>query len=240
MRFWSGLFQFLSLAFAAGAVGMQIAAITTGWIYFSFTYPNGGPKSYNTLGLFDVCSWQDVGNGWTYSRCASITGAQGFDQEVPLCIEDANKPYDTIPMMSSVLPALRGAEALGIITVLATVGCFTTVLLFICDKIKTAMPVLLVASVSAAGALGTFIVFYAKLNGACPSTYCDEVKKGSAGVEGFHCVAAYGVYLSWGTILCLFGCFVTLCLVNRARRNNDPRMEAGLLEPAVQAEVVKF
>jgi hypothetical protein len=239
MSCWSGLFQFLSLAFAAGAVGMQIAAITTGWIYFSFTYPNGGAKSYNTLGLFDACTWQDEGNGWTLSRCDSVTGARGFDSEQPLCVEDINKPYGSYPTQSSMLPAFRGAEALGIITVLATVGCFTTVLLFICDKIKTTMPVLLVASVSAAGALGTFIVFYAKLNGACPSTFCDEVKKGSEGVEGFHCVAAYGVYLSWGTILCLFGCVVTLCLVNRARRNSGPRMDAGLLEPA-KAETVAF
>jgi hypothetical protein len=46
-------------------------------------------------------------------------------------------------------------------------------------------------------------------------------------------VAAYGVYLSWGTILCLFGCVVTLCLVNRARRNSASSMDAGLLEPAM-------
>jgi hypothetical protein len=218
MSFFSGLFQMLAVVFCTAAIAMQIAAVATGWIYFSWTFE--GIKVHREVGLFEYCQYiSNTDDSITY-RCDSMTGSEGlgFDQEKTLCFEDYSKPMDQRKLTNSLLPAIRGAEALGIITVLASIGSLAVVLLFVCDKIKTAIPAFFSSSFAAAGAIGTFIVFYSEINGACPSSFCDEASKFLSGVEGFHCVAAYGVYLSWGSVLCLFGSVVTLCLVNRARR----------------------
>jgi hypothetical protein len=230
INFKSGIFQILAVFTSVGAIVFQVAALAgSSWYYFS--YSANGNKVMTSVGIFAVCQTVNSDNGWVWNRCVTQTSIYGdqlaaadnpYGRNVqgsdPLCWFDQGS---TSPVREDMLPAIRGNQALAIVSVLLSVVCFAVVLLWLCDKMATTIPAFIAALVASAGNIGTFVIFWTEFNDRCSKTFCEALEQNyfNANVSGFYCAGSYGMYFVFASAVFLFGSCICLQCTGSARRN---------------------
>jgi hypothetical protein len=225
----TGLFQIIAVALATSAIVLQIAAVAgNSWYYVN--YDNSGQEVDIHNGIFLTCMHLPAksDNDFDCVRCKSLNEA--FDNTNKFC-EEAD---GSGPTFEEMLPAVRGTMALAIITILVAVLNLAVVLMFVCDKIQSAVPAFITCFLTGAGAIGTFVVYYTYMNNKCPRTFCEKLEANMQRSNiDVHCVASWGPYLEMGSFGLAFAAAVFLALVNRSRSRTARDKQLDNVQPMV-------